>query len=505
MNGFDVIVVGSGSSGGTLAARLSENPDRSVLLLEAGQVFRSAGEMPVELLEPSRISAAIPGEPTTWTFQAEMTPGRRVPYARGKVMGGSSTINACYFVRGTKQDFDTWARLGNDEWAFDRVLPVFTRLETDRDFAGPYHGASGPVQVSRQAGLAPEFASAFDASCRALGFADDPDKNAPDSRGGIGPLPMNIADGVRYGSAMAYLLPAMGRPNLRVVGGALVQKVLFDGQTAIGIQALVDGRLQNYYADEVVLSAGALNTPQVLMLSGVGPAEHLREHGIDVVHDLPGVGQGLSDHAMVGAAWESSARLSEDLTKGSVNPILHCAVEGGEIEIIPFVLTNEAMLGLGGNEGGTASIAVVMLQPESRGTVSLGSADATDLPVPRWNLLSAQADRVSLREGVRLAAEIFDQQALRGIGGRLSGFPEDLSDTAALDAWLDQNVAAGHPSSTCRMGPTSDPGAVVDQRLRVYGLDRLHIADASVFPTLTSRGPNATSFLVGERAAELLG
>lgn len=527
---FDVIIVGAGSTGGALAARLSENPDLSVLLLEGGPVYSSAEEMPPELLAPAIVAAGAPGHPNNWAYMGEVRPGLRIPYPRGKGLGGSSSINGCYYIRGLRDDFDTWVKLGNDEWSFDRVQEYYKRMERDLDFGGDAHGSDGPIPVMREPmDRAPEFTSAFDDGCHTLGFGSDPDKNDPRPGGGVGPVPLNIFEGRRIGTALAYLLPATGRPNLTIVGDAVARRVLTEKTRAVGIEAVVDGRLQVFHGTEIVVSAGALRSPHLLMVSGIGPAEHLREHGIDVVHHLPGVGRHMTDHPMVSAAWDSRLDLVKQTDRGAMTSVLHWTDEGSDLEILPFVTKNSDMLGMtdvfarpvkaAKAMRGTsakavtrqaralrhAMLGIVVEKQESRGAVTLVSGDPDQLPDLRWNLLSEPQDHVRFRAAIRMAFDIFNTAGLRGIGASIVGLDaRTVGDDKKLDQWAFDHVGGGHPSGTCRMGPASDDQAVVDQRLRVHGIDGLRVADTSIFPTITSRGPNATAMMVGEFLADVM-
>ena len=417
-----------------------------------------------------------------------------MPVQRGRVVGGSSALNAAVFLRATPADFDGWAATGNDLWSYERVLPTLRRLEDDRDFgADPVHGADGPVPVQRFPADHP-VADAFAAAVAELGFPDEPDKNAG-AAPGFGPVPFNIADGVRVNTAMAYLAPRRALPGLTVRGGVLVHRVLVDRGRAIG----VDTSAGVVRAATVVLSAGAVGSAQLLLRSGIGPAAALRAAGIDVVVDAPGVGTGASDHPQVYLGW----RPARPLPDGRL-PLNGAAPHRREVELLPWLTPFSRVTSP--DAGDDLAIGVGLQQAESRGELTLREGDPGGPPRLRYGYLRDEPDRRRLRNGVRLAAELLRTRPFAALGAERVDLPDEvLADDAALDGWIRSRVTtAVHLCGTARMGPDDDRGAVVDQELRVRGVEGLRVVDTSVLPTAPSRGPAATAVLLGERAADLM-
>ncbi|WP_166459812.1 mycofactocin dehydrogenase MftG [Amycolatopsis pithecellobii] len=506
---FDVIIVGSGSCGGALAARLTGDPDRRVLVLEAGAVYESVAALPQRVRDPADVSGGMPGSPHNWELTGEFADGFVAPVARGKVIGGSSSINAAYFIRGTKENFTEWAALGNDEWSYEKVLPFYKRSESEKDFPHDteHHGTTGPIPVQREPiDRAPEFTRAFTDAAIGLGFPVEDDKNGPGS-GGVGPVPTNISHGLRVSSAVGYLIPNLGRTNLTVKGGVQVTRVLFQGTRCIGVEASVEGRTQRFHARQTVLSAGALRTPQLLMLSGIGPARQLKEHGIEVLADVPGVGQNLMDHPKMSSPWTFSGTFPVLPGRNVMTSNLNWTAEGsgqaGDLEILPFVASRASMFRVDTDAVAmrVPAVQVSVMQEDSRGEVTLASADPLGNPRMKWNFFQQESDRVRIREGMKVLDELFHSAPMRAIGAKLLSLDKtDLASNAAMDAWMISHLNyAGHPSCTCKMGPDTDPMAVVDQYGTVRGVENLRICDQSVFPKLTSRGPAATAYLLGER------
>ncbi|MBN1094171.1 mycofactocin system GMC family oxidoreductase MftG [Blastococcus sp. TML/M2B] len=486
--GPDVVVVGAGTAGCALAARLADAGQR-VLLLEAGPVPRGPDEWPAEVRDPASLAATASGHPLNWDLPGQVVPGRAVRVPRGRIAGGSSALNAAVWLRATPADLDGWAAAGTPLWSHAAVLPAFRRSEADADFgSAPGHGADGPVPVRRlPAGPA---AAAFAAAAAELGFAVVADKN--DGAGtGYGPIPFNVDGGVRVNAAMAYLEPRRTHPYLAVRGGVDVRRVLVERGRAVGV--LTDrGPVR---AGQVVLSAGAVGSAHLLLVSGLGPAADLAALGIDVLADLP-VGAASSDHPLVYLPYRTAPGLTEPALP--LHGVLHAPVPGGEVEVLPwlrrFGADPEPLLGIG------------LQHPVARGRLTLDPRDPAGPPLLDYRYLAEEADRGGLREGVRTAAALLRTAAVAGTLGPSAAVPDAvLDDDAALDAWIAAGVGtAVHLSGTAPMGPDDEAGAVVDEHLRVRGVAGLRVVDTSVLPSVPSRGTAATAVMIGERAAELL-
>ncbi len=489
---WEVVVVGAGTAGCPLAARLADAGHR-VLLLEAGADHARVEDFPAELRDATRLAAAVPGHPAAWQLEAEVTEERRLPLQRGRVVGGSSAVNAAVFQRATPGDLDGWAAAGNPLWSYDRVLPAFRRLETDLDLgASAVHGDAGPVPV-RRPGTDHPVAEAFALAAADLGFPAEPDKNAG-GPAGVGPVPLAVVDGVRVNTAMAYLTPRRGHPRLTVRGGVRVHRVVVERGRAVGVET--SGGVVR--AGTVVLSAGAVGTPVLLLRSGIGPGDALRAAGLPVAVDAPGVGTGASDHPQVYVGWRTARELPDG--RLPLSGVLHT----GNLELLPWLTPFSRVTAV---DAGDDLVVGVGLQREAgRGSVGLRDGDPDAMPRLRYGYLREEADRRDLREGVRLAAEVLRTRAFAGLGAVRTEPPDDVvGDDRALDGWIRARVVtAVHLSGTARMGPEGDRGAVVDQELRVRGVEGLRVVDTSVLPTVPSRGPAATAVMLGERAADLV-
>jgi choline dehydrogenase len=541
---YHVVVVGAGSAGCPLAARLSEEADRNVLLIEAGPHYLNQDDYPKELLRANSAVSSTPGHPNNWSFMGKVSSKVSYPIPRGKVVGGSSAVNGTVFCRGIPDDYDGWAAEGNDEWSFDKVLSYFRKSETDHDFRDHYHGEFGPIPVRRPRAenLLPD-QSAFMAACLDAGFARDEDKNNPASCG-VGILPMNNIDGLRINAAMAYLVPAMARSNLTIMSNVFVRRVLFEGKTAIGVEAEKDGRTVILRGDEIVLSCGAIKSPHLLMLSGIGPADELSKAGIRILHDSPGVGKNFMDHPTVVVPY-SLRKDWVDIPLQQLQTSLQFTASGSpwvyDLQINPCCINpfgtstdKSSGVGLGGaierfvkhpirsltalrgismrrlasqiKQRNDLLLICSLQRPEGKGEIVLRSADPHTQPELNYNYFSNGFDRLRMREAVRLAARLLKHKAFVALDAKISApGGSDLESDTALDEWLLGNVfTAVHTAGSCRMGSSSDETAVVDQYCRVRGVQKLRVVDCAIQPTAVRRGANATAIMIGERAADLM-
>lgn len=510
MDDIDYLVVGSGSAGAALAARLTEDPHRRVLLLEAGPHYPTVETTPRDLTDGSAMSM----DAHDWHYRAEITGGRRIIYPRGKVSGGSSAVGATIALRGTPENFGEWAARGNPAWAWDQVLPYYKRLEDDLDFDGEFHGKGGPIPVRRWRPdeLTPVQQS-FLHACLESGFPEVEDHNHP-SASGVGPAPSSRRDpATRWSTAMGYLADAGRRPNLRMRSGVHVDRVLFDGARTTGVRvAEPGGGTEDIAARHVVLSAGAIGSPAILMRSGIGPAADLRRVGIDVRLDRPGVGADLVDHPRTGAFMVPRPG-TYDLTDAFLQTIVRTTAPGSaEFNDLQYYMINHFDLTLFPELQMLAAakvifgVMVVHQRPESRGRLSLTSADPTAPPEIDLNFLATERDRQTLADAVRTCWRLLQSAGLQDSGERTIVLSDEMvEEDELLGHYVRLSLDSGyHPVGTARMGPADDPGAVVDEQLRVHGTDGLWVCDASVMPSIVNCNTNLTSIMIGERLADRL-
>ena len=531
---FDYVIVGAGSAGCVLANRLSADPDRSVLLIEAGGRDRN----PLFRL-PMLMGRLFQSGIYNWRYHTEPVPsleGRSLYWPRGKVLGGSSTINGMIYVRGNRHDYDRWAQMGLPGWSYDEVLPAFRRSEGHVERDGAYHGAEGELTVCRARGSNPLF-DAFVEAGRQAGHPVNDDFNGPEQQG-IGRYDFTIRQGRRCSTSAAFLRPIRHRRNLSIATGSLVRRVVVDGGRATGVEMAHSGGTRTVGATrEIILCAGTVNSPQLLMLSGIGPGDALSRHGIRVVHELPGVGRNLQDHVdcVLSYACTKPVTLYRELRADRMIRSVAAGLlfgrgvattfpyEAGaffksraeamapdiQVHFMP-ALENAANLHIPNpfrkaplEESHGFALRVGPLNPESRGWIGLRSADPADAPLIQPNYLQDDADCTTTIAGIRMVREVIGQPAFDAYRGPELAPGEALQSDTDLTAWLRANaMTTFHPVGTCRMG--TDPMAVVDARLAVHGIAGLRVADASVMPVITSGNTNAPAIMIGEKAAEFI-
>jgi choline dehydrogenase len=523
---FDYIIVGAGSAGCVLANRLTASGRHRVLLIEAGGPDRN-----IWIHIPLGYGKLFTNPKVNWLYTSEPEPelnNRRVIQPRGKVLGGSSSINGLLYIRGQAQDYDHWRQLGNAGWSYDDALPYFRRAEHQQRGEDAYHGVGGPLAVSDVSEPHP-LCEAFLAAVEEAGLPRNDDFNGA-TQEGAGYYQLTARNGRRWSTAVGYLRPARRRPNLAVVANALTTRILFDGRRAVGVEYRQGDAIRMARADgEVIVASGAFNSPQLLQLSGLGPAALLQSHGIGVIADMPGVGADLQDHVQVRMQY----RCTHPITMNDVFASRRLRLAAG----LRYVLRRKGLLTIGaGYAGGffrtdpsaaspdvqihliiysadTVGAAlhpfpgfissVCVLRPESRGTVHIRSADPREPPAIQPHYLSAAADRETITRGLKLLRRIMSQSAIRRyIAEERAPGAQCTNDADLLAFARESATTVFHPTSTCRMG--SDVTAVVDERLKVRGFERLRVVDGSIMPSLVSGNTNAAVIMIAEKGADMI-
>jgi choline dehydrogenase len=522
----DFVIVGAGSAGCVLAARLTEDPNTTVILLEAG-----GNDSNMWIHIPLGFGKTFADPRVNWCYETEPDPGaagRKIFWPRGKVLGGSSSINGMVYIRGQNEDFDHWRQLGNAGWSSSDVLPYFKRGEHQTRGEDEFHATGGPLCVSDVQDGHP-LCEAFIKACNAAGYKRNDDFNGADQEG-AGYHQTTIRNGKRCSTAVGYLHPAMKRPNLRVITHAHTQKVLFEGTRATGVAFRQNGQDRTAAArKETILCGGAIGSPQILMLSGIGPHAHLREMGIPVVHHLPGVGQSLQDHYSAAIKLRCTMPITVNDTMMSSLKKLKTGLEyllwrKGDLAAIsasaalfartrPELATPDVKLSIstfsadrpqdGLHKWSGFTVIAYQLRPESRGEITLKSPDPAAAPSMRPNYLAAETDRRAIVDGLKIARGLLASRYLRGyVASEFKPGEAVQTDEQLLQYARENGGTVFHPTSTCKMGV--DPMAVVDPELRVYGIEGLRVVDASVMPTVVSGNTNAGTIMIAEKAADMI-
>lgn len=523
---YDYIIIGTGSAGCVLANRLSEDSDRQVLVLEAG---RKDDTWKIHM--PAALTYNLMDDKYNWYYHTEPQQhmdGRKLYWPRGKVWGGGSALNAMVYIRGHAFDYDRWQQEGAQGWSYADVLPYFRKAESREQGGDDYRGSDGPLNVHTGDYPNPLFDAFIEAGQQA-GYPFTDDMNGYQQEG-VGVMDMTIKKGKRWNTAQAYLRPVLDRPNLTAETGAMVQRILFEGDTAVGVEYIQNGKTLRVKANkEVIASGGAINSPQLLMLSGIGDESQLQQLGIEVVAHRPGVGQNLQDHlelyvqqhcsqpitlykyqhqphmTIAGATWfinhdKGACRTAHLEAGGFIRTEAGVRHPDIQFHFLPSQVIDHGRVA---PQVHAYQVHVGPMRQTSRGYLTLRSADPSEHPIIQPNLLSTDRDVWEMRQSVKLAREIMAQDAFAPFRGDELQPGPDVQTDDEIDAWVRQHAdSAYHPSCTCKMGAADDPMAVVDSEARVYGVNNLRVVDASIMPSLVSGNLNAPTIMLAEKCAD---